>query len=332
MFAVPFDLFGRFAIKTKKETGGAAKGQTFILPHHARHVITAAKLVAETVSIHVKQYTSHTTKSFSGKELDFSIRLLWVNQSCRMDLDPFKIHSVCSHCHRHFQTIPSAMISISRWQMCQVRAMLDQQRIGAEVCAEAARANDYGPVFLNCVAIPGGTLDTDHVASGIFEKLFYLCLQHDFRSVRFLGNLLKFLHQGVSNRHSWEAFFAPMCARVRMTSQSRNKTQIEVEFIYQPIHGWRRLAAKYLYQIRTLRSSTHRVFSKGFWTVFNLQFTLRFCESAVDATGCLGTVATEESILVDDAHLHAMLEHCMRCGHAAEAATYNDDLLHDAYH
>jgi hypothetical protein len=96
--------------------GGTVKDETnwvpFVLPDFAGYIITMLKFIDKTFASVVQQETSNTTKSLSGQELDFRIRLVGIDETSGMDLNLLKVDSTGTYAHSKLLTIASTVIAI----------------------------------------------------------------------------------------------------------------------------------------------------------------------------------------------------------------------------
>jgi len=124
VFAVPCDFCGSFAVEAQEKPSSPTHGDPFIFPHHPRHIVSATKLVAETVASDIQKHSTDTSQCLRSEELDLRIWLIRVDKTSWVHLHPFQIHSLRTNCHGHFEPITSAMLSICCWQMGQIWAIL----------------------------------------------------------------------------------------------------------------------------------------------------------------------------------------------------------------
>mmetsp|Transcript_30036 Transcript_30036/g.53035 ORF Transcript_30036/g.53035 Transcript_30036/m.53035 type:complete len:298 (-) Transcript_30036:218-1111(-) len=296
MLAMPRNFCRCLAVEAQEKTCGVSKGDPVILPHHARHVISATELIGKALTVNIKQHTTHSAECLGSKKLDLGIRLLGMNEASWMNLDPFQINCVCTHSHGHLEAIPGAVVTVGCWQMHKVRPVLCEQGICGEVGAKASRADDHWPILLADCSVSCGALHTADIASRIGEQFLNLGLQHNLcaASLLIIGNLLKCFHERICDSHAWEALLTTMCPWVGVTTKPGHEAQVEAKLINKPINRWRALLTKHSHKVWALGSTTHAILSKGLGAVCDLQLTLRLCQCSIDTTCCFRAVATEK--------------------------------------
>jgi len=131
VLAVPNDLLGGGLVQAQPE-GRLA------LPHLARHVVATAQLIAEALALGVEDDSTHSTEGLGGQELDLGIRVIGLHQTRGMHLNPFQVDALGPDGLAHLDAVAGAVLAVGGGQMQQVWAVLRQQRVAGEVCAEAA--------------------------------------------------------------------------------------------------------------------------------------------------------------------------------------------------
>mmetsp|Transcript_16094 Transcript_16094/g.48353 ORF Transcript_16094/g.48353 Transcript_16094/m.48353 type:complete len:431 (-) Transcript_16094:9-1301(-) len=329
VLAVPLDLGGGLGVQAEEEARAVAQHETLVLPHHARDVVAAAKLVAEALAVDVQEHAAHAAQSLRGKELHLRIGLLGVHQGRGVHLDPLEVNAIRADRQGHLQAIARAVVTVRGGQVRKVRAVLVDQRVRREVGTEAARANDHGTILREGLAVRRDALAAADVAVLVREELLHRGLHHHARALRSrLADLLKLLHETVGDRHAREALLAAVRAGVRVTAEARDEAQVHAEGVNDPVDRRRALLAEHAHEVGPARATAHAVLREDLRVVLNLQGTLRLRERTVDAARGLGAVAAEEGVLVDHQNVAAMLQHSVRGGQAAEAAANDDHLLH----
>mmetsp|Transcript_78431 Transcript_78431/g.175826 ORF Transcript_78431/g.175826 Transcript_78431/m.175826 type:complete len:319 (-) Transcript_78431:492-1448(-) len=194
VLTMPRDFSGGLAVEAKEKARGVAERQALVLPHHASDVIPATELIAETLPLHVQEYAPNAAESFGRKELHLGIRLLRMHKARGVHLHPLKVHALTAHRHRHLEAIPGTVVAVGRGEVGEVGTVLAQEGVCGEVGTEAACGDDHWSGLLEGVPLTVGALNATDAATGIGKKLVHLRLQQDPRAVRFLGDLLEFLH------------------------------------------------------------------------------------------------------------------------------------------
>ena len=165
MLNVPNNLLASLSVEAKTE-------RPIILPHATSDVIAATELVGETVTVLVDQNTADTTKSLGGEELDLGVRLLGLDETGRMDLDPLHVDKLASDLLGHADAVTGAMNTVGGWEVHQVVAILLDVAFIGEISAETARGEDDGTGF--AVAFLGlevDPFDTEHVVVRVGDQL-----------------------------------------------------------------------------------------------------------------------------------------------------------------
>mmetsp|Transcript_42317 Transcript_42317/g.101150 ORF Transcript_42317/g.101150 Transcript_42317/m.101150 type:complete len:222 (-) Transcript_42317:95-760(-) len=220
------------------------------------------------------------------------------------------------------------MVTVGGGQVCKIRTMLVQQRVGRKVSTKTARCNDDRAMFLKCLPIAGDALAAADIAITVSQQLCHFGLEQDPGTVGRLSNLLQLLHQAIGDGHTWKPLLAAMCARHRVSTKPGDQAQVHAELVNDPVHGRCALVAQHGNKVRTARATSHSVFYEDLRAIWDLVRPLRLRESPVDATSGLGAVAPKEGILVNHADLDAVLHHSVRRRETAQSATDHDNLLH----
>merc|ERR1719460_1669738 len=206
----------------------------------------------------------------------------------------------------------------------QIRAVLGEVSVSREIGAEASRAHDDRAVLLVGHARLLVLAANDRLA--VAEEAEHPRLVDDASAVRGLRNLLEALHERVRDRHPREALSATVRALLRVTAETSNQRQVEVELLDEPLNARAGLVAHHLRNLRLLRATLERVSQEDLTAVGNALGLLRRSASAVDAGRSLRGVAAAEGRLVEDDTTPAVLEDGVGRGEARET-TANDNAL-----
>mmetsp|Transcript_23898 Transcript_23898/g.62788 ORF Transcript_23898/g.62788 Transcript_23898/m.62788 type:complete len:342 (+) Transcript_23898:611-1636(+) len=328
MLAVPGDLSRGLPIQAKEETCCGTLHKPLILPHHPRDIVPTAELIAETIALDVEKNPTHTSQRLGSEELDLRVWLVGVHEPSRMNLDPLEVHSVSTNAHGHLQPIACAVLSVRGGEMCEIGAMLVEERVSSEIGSKTASRYDHGAVLLDDLSFGIHALHANHVAAAVCKELLRLCLEHDPRAVRFLSGVLKPFHQSVGDGHAWETLLAAVRPRVRMPTQPRDEAQIEAKLVHEPVNRWCAFTREHTDQIGSLGTATHGVLCESLGAVGDAQSALGLREGTVDATGRLRAVTTKKTALVHDKHLDTALHDGVRGREASQTTTNHDHLLH----
>ena len=139
--------------------------------------------------------------------------------------------------------------------------------------------------------------DTAHLVA-LFVDAGDPCFLDDLHPLRVaLDELLQPLHQRVGDGHARElCIVAAVRAWLRVAAEPRDEGQVEVEDILQPLHSGGGLVGQHFDEIRPCLVACRfdGVVVELLDAVADLLVDLRPSQSAVDARGGLGRVATEE--------------------------------------
>merc|ERR1711904_394183 len=105
MLAVPNDLIGSSLVEAQAEGW-------LVLPHLASDVVTAAELIGEALAICIEHEATDTTQSLSGKELDLSIRVIWLDKACWVHLNPLQVDRLAPDRLTHLDFISGAVLAV----------------------------------------------------------------------------------------------------------------------------------------------------------------------------------------------------------------------------
>mmetsp|Transcript_95364 Transcript_95364/g.183941 ORF Transcript_95364/g.183941 Transcript_95364/m.183941 type:complete len:207 (+) Transcript_95364:1458-2078(+) len=202
MLAVPVDLVRCSLVEAQPEG-------RLVFPHLTCHIVASAKLICKSVSLCVYHQPANSTQSFSSKELNLCIRVIWFHQAGGVDLHPFKVDALCTNNLSHFDSISGAMLTIGCGQVHQVRAISGKQRILGEVRTKSSRSQDDWPMFLELHTT--FFVRKAHTCTAITSKqLSRLCFCYDPGLVCFLRHLLQHLNERICDGHAWESLLPAM--------------------------------------------------------------------------------------------------------------------------
>ena len=237
MLGVPDDLIGCSLVQTQ------AEGR-LVLPHLSSDIVTTAQLVAEAVAVCIQDDATNTSKGLCSQELHLGIRIIRLHQTGWVHLDPLEVNGGCTDCLSHLDGITSAVLTVGGGEVEQVRPICGQQGIGSEVGPETAGGEDHGAELLDALA--GLLVLAANHGPGIDEELVHLRLRHDASSVGLLSNLLQHLDQRKGDGHSGETFLAAVRAGLGVPAQARDKGEIEVELVHEPVNIRSAVGAQHL--------------------------------------------------------------------------------------
>eukprot|EP00438_Fugacium_kawagutii_P030997 Skav203573 [mRNA] locus=scaffold3576:299476:300856:- [translate_table: standard] len=227
VLAVPNDLIGSSLVQDQSE-------RRLGLPHLTSHIVSAAELIAEALTIGIDHQATHSTESLSSQELDLGLGIIGLDQTCRMDLYPLQVNATGTNGLTHLDAITSGVVTIGGGQMQQVGAVLGQQGIIGEVGAKATGGQNHWSLLGEILAL----LLVDHATDAIIfgQELLHLGLVDDSGQVTSLGDLLHHLDQGIGDGHSGETLLAAVGAGSGMTTQAGQEGHVKIELVHQPVH------------------------------------------------------------------------------------------------
>mmetsp|Transcript_63371 Transcript_63371/g.167933 ORF Transcript_63371/g.167933 Transcript_63371/m.167933 type:complete len:206 (-) Transcript_63371:541-1158(-) len=203
MFAVPSDFVRGSLVQSEAEWW-------FVLPHLPCHVVSPTQFVCETIPKCVEHEAAHSTKRLCCEELNLGIRIVWLDQACRMHLNPLEINGLCTDGFTHLDCVTCAMFTVGCGQMQQIWTVLGQQRIVGKIGTKSsAGENDRTELFETGTAL---LVDTSRTRSITHNQLRHPSFGDDFCPVSFLGNLFNHLNQCIGDCHAWETLLASVGA------------------------------------------------------------------------------------------------------------------------
>merc|ERR1719473_1655397 len=317
VLAVPVDLRRRLLVQAEAE-------RRLVLPHAAGHVVAAPELVREALALTIDEHTANTTESLGRQELHLGVGIVRLHKTRRVHLHPLQVDRLRADALTHLDAITSAVLAVRGREVEQVRAVLREVSVRREIGAEASRAHDDRAVLLVGHACLLVLAANDRLA--VAEEAEHPRLVDDASAVRGLRNLLEALHERVRDRHPREALSATVRALLRVTAETSNQRQVEVELLDEPLNARAGLVAHHLRNLRLLRATLERVSQEDLTAVDDALLLLRRSARAVDAGRSLRGVAAAEGRLVEDDTAPAVLQDRVGCGEARKI-TANDNAL-----
>jgi len=228
MLAMPMNLVSGGLVEAETE-------RSLALPHLAGDVIAAAELVGESVTVGVEEETTNTTEGLGGEELNLGVRVVRLDETGRVDLDPLQIDGGGAGGDAHLDAVTGAVLTVGGGQMHQIGAMLGEQGVVAEISTEAAAREDDGAVGdLDLLLVIVLATNNGGAVHAEFKDLS-LVDDHGALALGVLLDLLEALHEGVCDSHTREAFLTTMGTGGGMTTETGDQREIELEFVDQPI-------------------------------------------------------------------------------------------------
>merc|ERR1719217_63693 len=317
VLAVPVDLRRRLLVQAEAE-------RRLVLPHAAGHVVAAPELVREALAITVDEHTANTTESLGRQELHLGVGIVRLHKTRRVHLHPLQIDRLRADALTHLDAVASAMLAVRGREVEQIRAVLREVSVSREIGSESSRAHDHRAVLLVGHARLLVLAANDRLA--VAEEVEHPRLVDDARAVRRFRNLLKALHQRVRDRHPREALRATVRALLRVTAETSNQRQVQVELLDEPLNARTRLVAHHLRNLWLLRPALEGVAQEDVAVVDDALLLLRRSARTVDSGRCLRGVSTAEGRLVKDDNAPAVLHDRVGCREARKTAA-NDNAL-----
>ena len=261
-----------------------------------------------------------------GEELHLGVRLIRVHETGRVHLHAVHVDGLRADGDGHLDAVARAVVAVRGGLPEQVRTVLRQEAVLAEVRAEAAGRDADGALHLLRLA----ALHVLHAAHtrAVREQLRRLRLHRDLRAaVLLLRDRLQGLHQRVRDGHARELLLAAVRAGLRVAAEAGHEGEVELEVVLEPLDARAGLVAQHLGEVLTAGAATERVRDEDLRRVRDARVPLRARHGTVDAARRLRAVPAEERVLVQDEHLAAGLEHGVGRGEAAEAAANHDHLV-----
>mmetsp|Transcript_32508 Transcript_32508/g.78106 ORF Transcript_32508/g.78106 Transcript_32508/m.78106 type:complete len:349 (+) Transcript_32508:302-1348(+) len=213
VLAVPNDFIGRSLVQAKAERG-------LVLPHLAGDIIAPTQLVGESVAFSIQEQPTDSTQSFRSEELNLCVRIIHLDQSSRVNLNPLKIERVRANVFTHFDTITGAMLAIGGGQVHQIRAILGKQGITGKIRAKPTTAHNHGPKLSQGLS----SLDILDTNDGLFVHDQLRCARlrdnPGHGATRILGNLLHHLDESVGDCHPRKTLLASVSPFGRVATKS----------------------------------------------------------------------------------------------------------------
>lgn len=157
------------------------------------------ELINETPASVVEEETANTTEGLSSQELDFSVWLVGVNQTCGVDLNLLEIDGAGTDVHGELLSITSAVLSVGSGEIPVFGTMLLEEGVFSEVGSITTSGEDDGTVCGLGLALVL-VLSTDNGARLVLDELADASLLQDLNTFRVAdGKILKTLHLGVGD-------------------------------------------------------------------------------------------------------------------------------------
>mmetsp|Transcript_44387 Transcript_44387/g.112424 ORF Transcript_44387/g.112424 Transcript_44387/m.112424 type:complete len:214 (-) Transcript_44387:438-1079(-) len=194
----------------------------FALPHLACDVVTPPEFVGEAPAVAIEHQAAHAAQRLGGQKLDLRIRVVGLHQARRVHLNPLHVDGLPANRLAHLDAVTGAVLAVRSRQVHEVRAELCEQGVLGEIGTETtSRENHWAKLFLISAA---PSVDQPDAAAGVVSQQGVGSrLGDDARAICSLSHLLEHLNQCVSDRHAWEALFAPMCSGRRMSAKPRDQ-------------------------------------------------------------------------------------------------------------
>eukprot|EP00052_Salpingoeca_macrocollata_P008358 m.66369 g.66369 ORF g.66369 m.66369 type:complete len:352 (+) comp16558_c1_seq1:251-1306(+) len=244
VFAVPGN--GRGAGLVENQPKGS-----FVCEHFPADIVTLPKLIAEPAAVAVQQQRTTTSQGLCCQPLYFGIGFGRVDKPSGVHLHEIHVDNMGTDLLCKFDSIACAVVAVGCGQRSQRRQLLDvfpsgvfapvllhlpQQRRLRKVGTKTTRGDNHHPVFL----VPLTVFLINHAvhrALGVAQQGGYGGFGHNTRSLRMVFcHLLQRLDQGVCDAHAGEAFFAAVCAGVRVCTQLIDQIEVQLETVHQPLH------------------------------------------------------------------------------------------------
>jgi len=267
-----------------------------LFPHLAGHVVTVAQLVGEALAVRVQQQTTLTTEGLGSQELELGVGILRVHQTGRVDLDLVHVDAVGTNLHQHLLAVTSGVGAVGRGQAEGIGAVLLEQRGVAKVSGVTTGGQNDDTVDGLGLAVQSVGNTGDVVAVPVNASDIGLLDDLDTAGLG-IGKFLKTLHQGIGDSHTGElGIVTTVCARLAVTTQTGDESEVEVEDILQPLNGGSGLVGKDLDQVGAglVPSRLEGVLVELLDAVLDAELGLGASECTVNAGSGLGGVTTEE--------------------------------------
>mmetsp|Transcript_23149 Transcript_23149/g.34609 ORF Transcript_23149/g.34609 Transcript_23149/m.34609 type:complete len:325 (+) Transcript_23149:794-1768(+) len=315
---MPDDLVGGSLVQAEAERG-------LVLPHLAGDVVTSTQLVGETLAVRVQDQTADASQGLGGQKLDLGIGVVGLHQAGRVDLHPLQVDGLSANGLAHLDAVTGAVLSVGGGEVHQVGSVLSQEGVLSEVGTEAAAGQDHGAELL--LVLAAFLVDEADAGLAVHQEGVGTSLGDDASSVGLLGNLLEHLDECVGDGHARESLRTTVGSGSRVTTQSCQQGEIQVELLHQPVDIRTTVAAENLDELGALGTTLQGVVGEELDGVLDSLRLLGLGGSAVDAAGGFGGVTTAEGRLVHEQCLASALQHRVGCRHACQATANDDDLV-----
>mmetsp|Transcript_108864 Transcript_108864/g.152211 ORF Transcript_108864/g.152211 Transcript_108864/m.152211 type:complete len:254 (-) Transcript_108864:19-780(-) len=247
---MPNDLIGSSLVQDQSE-------RRIGLPHLTSDIVTAAQLIAETLTVGVDHQATNATQSLCSQELNLGLWIIWLNQACGVDLHPFQVNATSTNGLTHLDSITSGMVAVGGRQVQKIWPVFGQQGIISEVGAKAASGQNHWAFLSEILALL--LVDNAAHATCLCEQLLDLCLVDDSCQVAALGDLFNHLDESICDGHSGETLLATMSAGSGMSTQSGQQGHVKVKFVHQPVNVRTAVSTQHLHQLRLLGATLQGV-------------------------------------------------------------------------
>mmetsp|Transcript_4244 Transcript_4244/g.10028 ORF Transcript_4244/g.10028 Transcript_4244/m.10028 type:complete len:343 (+) Transcript_4244:427-1455(+) len=319
---MPDDLVGGSLVQAEAERG-------LVLPHLAGDVVTSTQLVGETLAVRVQDQTADASQGLGGQKLDLGIGVVGLHQAGRVDLHPLQVDGLSANGLAHLDAVTGAVLSVGGGEVHQVGSVLSQEGVLSEVGTEAAAGQDHGAELL--LVLAAFLVDEADAGLAVHQEGVGTSLGDDASSVGLLGNLLEHLDECVGDGHARESLRTTVGSGSRVTTQSCQQGEIQVELLHQPVDVVAAVATEDLDNLGLLSSALQSVVGEEFDTVLNALGLLGLGGRSVDTTSGFGGISTAERRLVEQNYLGTILEQGVGCRDTCETSSNNNSLVRREY-
>jgi len=312
VLAVPFDFLSTSAVQDE------AVGRLVELPHLACYVISASQFIAEPLAFLVEKETSDSTQGFGGEVFQFSIGLLGIYETSRVDLDLLQIDSMTTNSNSQLDTVTSAVITVGGGEVQDVGSVFLQEGIGGiEIGSITTSGDDDGAVSGVLLAVLLVFNTNDGVTFLQESGDTALSLQLDAVGVA-LGESLVLLHQSVGDGHTGELLLTAVSSGSSVTSQTGNQREIKAEPLLQPLNSGGTVVGQNLDERRTneFLGGLSSIFIEKFNRVLDAKANLCAGQSTVDTRSGLCRVSPQETIFIKKQNATTLLQYGVGSGQA----------------
>ncbi len=133
----------------------------------------------------------------------------------------------------------------------------------------------------------------------LVDELGDACLAEDLDAVGLcLCEVLELLHLSVGDGHTRELGTATVGTGLRVTAETRDLAEVEIEAVHEPVDGLAGLAGEHLDEVVAgkVTSRLLGVLEEGLGGIWDALLGLGGSAGAVDTGSCLGRVTAEEGL------------------------------------